>query len=126
MLWRENQIEAINRLLKILPSELKLHDSVEMTRRSLMQQIEADPSEAVRSLIIPDLLREYFDIEYEQACGGTILHPMYPLLNHNRLIQTDPITQSILKLLLEYEEMLIKTHTLESDFRFYIGRVRKT
>jgi ubiquinone/menaquinone biosynthesis C-methylase UbiE len=122
LLWRDEQIKYVNKILKLLPSEFKLDDAICLGRRSLAQQLNADPSEAVRSAIIPELLREYFDIEYEQGCGGTILQPLYPFLNHQRLIQDDAATNTILNLVIEFEDLLIESGVLGNDFRFFIGK----
>ena len=40
-----------------------------------------DPSEAVRSEDILRLLPDYFTIEYLRNFNGTIMHPLYPLLD---------------------------------------------
>src|SRR5205085_7650322 len=93
-------------------------------RPPLKEFIAIDPSEAVRSEEILPLLKEYFRIEYLKNFNGTILHQLYPLLNPELTNNCLPDFDSILRLILFFEEVLIKERVLSSDFAFAICRRR--
>ncbi len=58
----------------------------------------------------------YFDFELCNPFGGTVLHPLYPLLKHDQMTKQTPEIQSIMRLLVEFEAILIEKGVLESDF----------
>ena len=73
-------------------------------------------------MILP-LLREYFYLEVCHPFGGQLLHPLYGWLDHDQLEQRDPRTETILRLLLEFENILMEIPGgLETDFCFCICR----
>ncbi|MBX3064192.1 MAG: methyltransferase domain-containing protein [Anaerolineae bacterium] len=82
---------------------------------------EADPSEAIRSADILNVLAEHLDIVVQRNLGGTLLQ--YVLNNiagnfHNG----DAKTQAILNLLFEMEDRLIDVGELSSDFMLIVAR----
>jgi len=81
-----------------------------------------DPSEAVRSRDIVDLVRECFDVEYERSWHGTILHQLFPLLNTDLSNQGRGDFDSIIRLIAEFEDILIRGGLIPSDFVFMVCR----
>ena len=75
----------INRVLHTIPAEFKLAPNVEWRNPSIDDVMRNDPTEAVRSSILLDVLGFYFDVELKVDFGGGILHPMFDLLNGPRL-----------------------------------------
>lgn len=121
--WRQTQMEIINSIVEQLDLRY-LRDGVRTTlgRPGLSEIIAIDPSEAIRSEEIVPLLREHFAIEYIREFNGTIMHPLYPLLNPALTNAGAADFDSIVRLLLLLEDQLIKSKMLSSDFVFAICR----
>ncbi len=126
-IYDKHQMEIINRLYKCFH---KLIRSGVMEKKfinpSIHQVFASDPSEAVRSELILPFIQYYFDIELFNPFGGGILHPMYPLLDHNQFLPGDPKGETIIKLLLEFEQILMEIPGgLESDFCLCVLRPKR-
>lgn len=124
--WTDAQLSVINDILRQLdPRYLKENKSIELGRPSIADMMKIDPSEAVRSGDIVRLLPEYFVVEYFRNFNGTIMHQLYPLLDA-RLTNTDtPDFDSIVRMILLIEDLLIRANVLPSDFVFAICRSRE-
>jgi SAM-dependent methyltransferase len=124
--WTDAQLNVINDILRQLdPRYLKENKRIELGRPPIADMMKIDPSEAVRSEDILRLLPEYFAIEYFRNFNGTIMHQLYPLLDA-RLTNTDtPDFDSIVRMILLIEDLLIRAHVLPSDFAFAICRSRE-
>lgn len=121
-IYNRQQVELINRLYECIPSSLRSGELEKFINPTMQQVFAADPSESVRSKLILPLLEAYFDIELYRPYGGGILHPLYPLLNHNELSCKEPKNEAIIRLLLEFEEILMSLREMETDFCFCILR----
>ncbi|HLO52476.1 MAG TPA: class I SAM-dependent methyltransferase [Kamptonema sp.] len=122
-IYSQPQVDLINRLYNCFPDELKSGKMETFVNPTLKQVFEADPSEAVRSKLIIPLLDEYFVREVFNPLGGAILHPMYPLLDHNQFLPGDAKGEAIIRLLLEFEEILMELPGgLPTDFCLSILR----
>ena len=121
--WTDTQINVINGILRQLdPRYLKENVRIDLGRPSIPDFMAIDPSEAVRSEDVLRLLPEYFTIEYLRNFNGTVMHPLYPLLD-GRLTNTDaPDFDSIVRMILWIEDYLIRENVLSSDFAFAICR----
>ena len=84
-----------------------------------------DPSEAVRSEDVLRLLPEYFTIEYLRNFNGTVMHPLYPLLDARLTNTNAPDFDSIVRMILSMEDVLIREKVLSSDFVFAICRSKE-
>ena len=82
--------------------------------------LACDPSEAVRSAEVYPLVKKYFDVRYERFYNGTLLHQLHPLLRTELANQGKRDFDSIVKLILLLEDLLIKGNVLPSDFVFLI------
>ncbi|MCB0214474.1 MAG: methyltransferase domain-containing protein, partial [Anaerolineae bacterium] len=122
-MYNQRQVELINRLYACIPNSLRSSTEKRFVNPTIEQVFAADPSESVRSKLILPLLEAYFDIELYQPYGGGILHPLYPLLNHNELTGEEPKGEAIIKLLLEFEVILMSLPGgMETDFCLCILR----
>lgn len=126
-IYDQHQVKMINRLYQCFH---KLIRSGVMENKfinpSIHQVFATDPSEAVRSELILPFIEYYFDIELFNPFGGGILHPLYPLLDHNQFLPGDPKGETIIKLLLEFEQILMEIPGgLESDFCLCVLRPKR-
>jgi O-antigen biosynthesis protein len=122
-IYSKRKVEIINRLYECFPAALRSSTLDRFRNPTIEEVMAADPSESVRSKLILPFLEQYFNIEVQHAFGGQLLHPLYHLLDHNQLTQSDPRTETILRLLLEFEAILMETAGgLESDFCLSICR----
>lgn len=121
-IYNRRQVELINRIYKCFDSRLR--SPVEKFANSSIEKVLArDPSEAVRSQLILPFLEYYFDIEVLHPFGGGILHEIYPLLNRYELSPGDPKAETIIRLILAFEEILMKIPGgLKTDFCLFILR----
>lgn len=122
-IYNQWQVELINRLYRCFPNSLRSSELEKFVNPTIQQVFAADPSESVRSKIILPLLDAYFKIEVYQPFGGGILHPLYPLLNHNELSSNEPKSEAIVRLLLEFEAILMSIPGgMQTDFCLCILR----
>lgn len=123
--WTDRQIKLINGILAALPEEyLSRGHRSSFGRPSVESMMEIDPSEAVRSGDIIPLVDEYFNTRYRADYNGTVMHQLYPFLNHALADRARPDFDSILRLILTFEDFAIKTGALEPDFTFIICQVK--
>jgi ubiquinone/menaquinone biosynthesis C-methylase UbiE len=124
--WRDPQLSVINGLLQQLDLQyLKDNRRWELSRPPMAEFLAIDPSEAVRSEDILRLLPEYFTVEYLRNFNGTVIHPLYPLLDARRTNANEPDFDSIVRMILWIEDFLIRGQVLSSDFIFAICRSKE-
>jgi SAM-dependent methyltransferase len=75
----------------------------------------ADPSEAVRSGEILDVVRSRYEVVAENRSGGTVLQFLLHGIAGN-FSQDDPQSLEVLRLLLDLEATLIDVDDIQSDF----------
>jgi len=121
-IYDDGQIKIINRILSTFPRELLSSDNNVLRNSTINDVLERDPSESVRSKLIIPFLKNYFKIDEKNPMGGSILHPLYPFLDHEKFISRKYETDTILKLIIEFEAILIENSILDSDFMFCICR----
>jgi SAM-dependent methyltransferase len=121
--WRDTQLSVINGILRQLdPRYLKENTRIELSRPSVEAMMAIDPSEAVRSEDVLGLLPDYFTVEYLRNFNGTVMHPLYPLLNASLTNANTADFDSIVRMILLMEDILIRENVLPSDFVFAICR----
>ncbi len=119
--WTDRQIEIANQVLAAIdPSYLRDGRKTRFERPTIESMLKCDPSEAVRSAEVYPLVKKYFDVRYERFYNGTLLHQLHPLLRTEQANQERRDFDSIVKLILLLEDLLIKGHVLPSDFVFLI------
>ena len=122
-IYHPRKVELLDRLYQCFPDSLRSGQSEKFKNVTIDERFASDATESVRSALILPLLREYFEMEVCRPYGGQLLHPLYSFLNHDELAQRDPKTETILRLLLEFEDILMEIPGgFETDFCFCICR----
>lgn len=80
-----------------------------------LEVVKVDPSEAVRSQDILDVVQQHFDVRALNQCGGSLLQFLIHGIAGN-FRQDDPQSLRILQMLFDIEDGLIESGTLKSDF----------
>jgi O-antigen biosynthesis protein len=127
-LYDRRQVDLINRIYRCFSEPLRSGLGNEFTIATIDDAIRQDPSESVRSTLIPPLLEHYFDIEVCHRYGGGLLHPLYPFLNHAALLPREDIPQieTLIRVLMELEQILMDMPGgLQTDFALYICRLKR-
>ncbi len=119
--WTDRQVEIANQVLSALdPYYLRDGRQTRFERPSVESMLKSDPSEAVRSAEVYPLVKKHFDVCYERSYNGTLLHQLHPLLSSELANRGQRDFDSIVKLILLMEDLLIKGGVLPSDFVFLI------
>jgi len=119
-IYPRHQLTIVNRLLRAIAPEFRRADRLDQI--TVEQALAYDASESVRSSLILPFAATYFDFEVLRPSGGTVLHPLYPLLDHGWMSRRTPEMESIVRLLIEFEAILIEERVLETDFALCICR----
>lgn len=115
-IYRPDQIDVLQNVLDGLPSSLK---NIERFPNPTIEQVFfRDPTEAVRSKLIPDFLRIYFKNVDERHLGGALMHPLYPFLNLSELEARPDLHQAFINTLMNIDQLLLEQG--KSDFSFFI------
>jgi len=119
--WTDRQVEIANQVLSALdPYYLRDGRSTRFERPTVDSMLRSDPSEAVRSAEVYPLVKKHFEVRYERFYNGTLLHQLHPLLSSDLANRGQRDFDSIVKLILLMEDLLIKGGVLPSDFVFLI------
>lgn len=125
--WTERQLTIINSLLQILPEKYRISRNDGATvktlysRPSIEEMDRIDPSEAVRSGDILNVLTKYFNIAAKRDYGGTILHLLLQDIAGN-FNCNDPIDMRLLNMLFDIEDTLMEIGEIPSDFAVVIAQ----
>ena len=120
----EEQLSIVNEILSILPEKYKktpdglIKNIMEAT--DVVALIKHDPSEAVRSEDIMQILNHKLEIVKLAYTGGTILQPLLSNIASN--FEKDQEGDLVLKLLILLEKTLIEKEVLSSDYVFCMAR----
>jgi SAM-dependent methyltransferase len=121
--WTDRQIDIANRILRTLdPLYLRDGADTKFQRPSIESMLRSDPSEAVRSTDVYPLIKKHFDVRFERFYNGTLLHQLHPLLNTELANRQQRDFDSIVRLILLMEDLLVKNQVLPSDFVFVIAQ----
>ena len=129
--WTDAQLAACNTFWsQRVPPRLQHgragHAVGAITRPTPEAMIAMDPSEAVRSGELYGLLRDHFDILEDFALGGTVLHLLLSEDRVNHFDASDPSHNAVLEEAVAFEQQLISSGALSSDFRFMVARPKTT
>jgi O-antigen biosynthesis protein len=119
-IYPRKQLDIVNRLLRAISADLRRAERLDQL--TVEQALANDSSESVRSSLIMPFVSTYFEFELCHPFGGTILHPLYPLLRHDAMSRPTPEMQTIVRLLAEFESILIEKGALSSDFALCVCR----
>ncbi|HJT19315.1 MAG TPA: class I SAM-dependent methyltransferase [Nitrospira sp.] len=123
--WTDRQIEVINRILGALdPVYLKEGRHAQFERPTIESMMKSDPSEAVRSQDVYRLVVQRFNVVYQRFYNGTVVHQLHPLLRSEFVNRQRKDFDSIIRLILLTEDLLVANDVLPSDFVFLICRQR--
>jgi ubiquinone/menaquinone biosynthesis C-methylase UbiE len=124
--WTDRQIAVINALLTLIPAKYRVrsHDKKlkkRIYRPGLLRMKLYDPSEAVESSGIVPGIKRRFQIVEERNYGGTILQLLFQDIAKN-FMSEDPETTKLLELICRFEDFLLGTGDLHSDFTYIVCR----
>jgi SAM-dependent methyltransferase len=123
-LYPQSQVAIVNRFLERIPTEFRLGPDVVLELPTIEMIMEADPSEGVRSALIPTLVPMYFDPEHVRMAGGALLHPIFGMLNGTKVIDGSLESTALVEMLIACENELTAAGALQHDFLFGIYRNR--
>ena len=119
----EQQLDIINRIYNCFDDSLKSVKVSKYKSLSIEEVFTLDPSEAVHSKLILAFIKYYFHIEGLNDYGGGLINELYQLLDSNQFVTEDPKGETIIRLLLEFEKILMEIPGgLKSDFCLCILR----
>jgi hypothetical protein len=84
--------------------------------------IAGDPSEAVRSDEIVEVLKQDFEIIEKKDWGGNILQFLLADIAGNFVDEKNEHAKSYLRMLINIEETLLQSGEFESDFAYIVAR----
>lgn len=125
-IYPDTQVRIINNHLNRMAPIFKLDMNSKWKNPSIELAIEIDPSEAVRSSLIPSFMEFYFDPVLKREFGGALLHPIFDHLNSAKLNDGSAESNTIVNLLIEAEANEQKTGNLDNNFLFGIYETKKS
>lgn len=117
-LYPPSQVRAVDRVIASLPEEFRSADRLAMPTIGMI--MASDPTEGVRSALIPLLVPMYFEREYERFVGGGLLHPLFGCLNASRVNDGSAESRILVEMLILLEDELTQAGVLQHDFVFGI------
>lgn len=123
--WPDKQLKYARQMLARIPPELRtksdgtLIDSI--NRPTIDQMIAMDPSEAVRSEDIIDFIKNNFETIKIFDIGGTLLNLVFTQEIINNFRPDNPQHVEILSDAYFWEQELIASNEISSDFKFIIA-----
>ena len=128
--WTDDQLAIINEQIAMLPPDLRLpiNGSVlkgAVWRMTLQEMDAADPSEAIHSADILQLLPQFFDIVEVKGYGGSLLHVLLEGIAGN-FVEDDPRSMAYLRSFFEVEDQRIASGRLQHDFAVIVARRKPT
>ena len=125
--WTDEQIQIAQELLDIIPPELKIdlynptlrRTKTKILRPTIDDVIKGDPSEAIRSGELIELLNKEFDILEQKPLGGTLLSLLFDGIAGN-FDEQNPFICAFIRSLQKTEELLILKKTIPSDYVFMV------
>ena len=126
MQFTQSQLAITNEILSMLPEKYKKgHDGLARNKaeRPDVDYLRLiDPSESVRSCDILKAVKERLEIIKVAYTGGTILQPLLNGIASN--FETDEDAETVLKLLILLERLLIENGVIPSDYIFCMASKR--
>jgi SAM-dependent methyltransferase len=122
--WTDDQLRLINEYLDSLPARLRQMPTGRKPaaeRPKLDEMLTTDPTLAIRSAEIRDVLTQYFDIVEERPYGGTLLHMGLSGIAQNFDIHSSEDCQHLQRLF-DLEDHMIGDGVIEPDFAVFIAR----
>lgn len=126
--WSDAQLNYVAELLSMLPDKYKKRwksKSIKNKhyRPSRLSMILSDPSEAVESSNILPVLNNHLELIELKPMGGCILQLAFNDIAHN-FINSDEETSKWINTCFDFEDSLLNSNKLESDFVFAVYKKR--
>ncbi len=124
--WTDDQLHLINEYLDSLPERLRLTPTgpkPRVTRPTIQQMLDMDPTEAVRSADIVEVLARDFDIVEERPYGGTLLHMGLAGIAQNFRTEVREDVQHLQRFM-DIEDEMMAAGVIGSDFAVLTARPR--
>lgn len=121
-LYPQSQVNVVNDVLRRIPPAFRAAPDEFLTLPTIDTIMATDPTEGVRSALIPILLPMYFRPEHVRMAGGALLHPLFGYLNSAKLNDGSPESEAVTSMLIGLEDVLTRTGVLSHDFLFGIYR----
>lgn len=123
--WSDKVERLMNQILLALPQSYRVSLKDDRTVKSEIKRpspadvIRFDPTEAIRSDEIRDLLSRNFEIVHQADFGGTLLQFTLADIAGN-FESGDPKDDALLELMVLFEQTLIAEKVIPSDFTFIV------
>jgi SAM-dependent methyltransferase len=126
--WTAAQLELISTIYSFLPWRYRYNYQAEGTvpyprRPEVCSMVKGDPSEAVRSDEMLEVVDRYFERLGRREIGGTLLNPLLAGILEN-FDEEDELDLAFLMLTARLEELLIEGQAIPSDFVIDVYRRR--
>jgi SAM-dependent methyltransferase len=122
--FTDEQLSIVNEILSALPEKFKKNSDGAikylMSPPKVEDLLKQDPSESVRSQDILPLIKEKFEVITLAYTGGTILYPLLEGIASN--FEKDEDAETVLRLLILFERILIEKKILPSDYVFCMAK----
>jgi SAM-dependent methyltransferase len=122
------QVSLANELLSALPVKYRktMHGTIKgkVQRGAVADIIRMDPSEAARSQDIMSVFREKLETIKISYTNGTLLHPLLGEIASN--FEGDEDRDTVLKLLIKFDRILVERGVLPSDYVFCMARKKNS
>jgi len=123
--WTDAQIDVVNQILAALDPAYRANgETGPLGRPDFEAMIAMDPTEAVRSEDIMPTLEKYFSVDYFRPHNGTVLHQLFPALNGDMSNKGRADFDTVVRLIILLESLLIQKNILPSDFAFIVCKAR--
>ena len=119
-LYSERQLSIVNNFLKRVPAEFKVEPDAQLDLPTIEMIMAADPTEGVRANLIRHLLPLFFNRHYERLIGGGLLHPIFGLLDDNRVNDGSPASVALAEMLVAADSELTRLGVLDHEFLFTV------
>jgi SAM-dependent methyltransferase len=121
--WTDAQLQLINGYLDSIPERLRQTPNGRkrpVERPTIEQMVAMDPTEAIRSADIREVLSQYFTIVEERPYGGALLHLGLAEIAQNFDV-ADPEAVEHLRRFFNLEDTMMANGTIGSDFSVIIA-----
>lgn len=124
-LYPQKQINLANNVLAALAPAFRASKHAAVRAPELQDVRNHDPSEGIRSNLIPAFLDIFFTPIYERRYGGYLLHPLFDALNSQKLKDGSEESQTIVRILIEMDKAIASHPDYGSDFLFGVYRSKE-
>jgi len=127
--WTDKQVLIINKILNILPERYRLNLRTKQLitafkRPTIEEMNRTDPSEAIRSEDIIEVLKQFFNVTMIRYFGGSLFLPLFNGIMGN-FDHDDKDAVALIKMILLLEQTLIDEGVLSHNYAVIIAQNTK-